>query len=124
MGSSYFYLEFLLAWVSLLKQAGYRNPALLALEYSLVPDAVYPTQLQETFAGYEHALSVVENPARVCVAGDSAGATLILSLLLYLGDHSEYRHRLPGLAVLISPWPVLVSDKNRDTQSDYLNSET
>lgn len=54
MGSCYFYLEFLLAWVSLLKEAGYRNPAIFSLEYTLVPDAVYPAQLEQTVTGYVH----------------------------------------------------------------------
>jgi len=124
MGSSYFYMEFLLAWVTLLKQAGYSNPALFALEYTLVPDAVYPTQLQQTSAGYEHVLSVVEDSSRICVGGDSAGATLMLSLMLYLGDHPQYRDRLPGLAVMISPWCVIQSEKNRNTSSDYLDSKS
>ncbi|OAL48246.1 alpha/beta-hydrolase [Pyrenochaeta sp. DS3sAY3a] len=124
MGSSFFYMEFLLAWVSLLKSAGYRNPALFALEYTLVPDATYPTQLQETLAGYEYVLSLAQSSTRVVVGGDSAGATLILSFLLYLTDHSELRHQKPGLAVMISPWVSIVSPKNRDTASDYLNSSS
>ncbi|KAK8252291.1 Alpha/Beta hydrolase protein [Phyllosticta capitalensis] len=124
MGSSYFYMEFLLAWVALLKEAGFKNPALFALEYTLVPDAVYPTQIQEALAAYEHVLSVVKNPSRVCVGGDSAGGTLILSFLLYLADHPQHQTRMPGLATLISPWVTLVSEENRDTSSDYLNAET
>ncbi|KAK7519822.1 Alpha/Beta hydrolase protein [Phyllosticta citriasiana] len=124
MGSSYFYMEFLLAWVALLKEAGFKNPALFALEYTLVPDAVYPTQIQEAFAGYEHVLSVVKNPSRICVGGDSAGGTLILSFLLYLADHPQHQNRMPGLATLISPWVTLVSEKDRNTSSDYLNAET
>lgn len=122
MGSSYFYIEFLLAWVSLLKDAGYRNPALFALEYTLVPDAVYPTQLQETLAGYEYVLSIARDSSRICVSGDSAGATLILSFLLYITDHPELRHQKPGLAVMISPWVTIISRNNRNTASDYLNS--
>lgn len=124
MGSSYFYMEFLLAWVSLLKEAGYKNPALFALEYSLVPDAVYPTQVQQAFAGYEHVLSIVEDPARICVGGDSAGGTIILSLLLYLADHPRHSGKLPGLATMISPWVTIVSQNNRNTASDYLNSDS
>ena len=124
MGSSYFYLEFLLVWVSLLKQAGYRNPTLFALEYSLVPDAIYPTQLQQTMAGYEHARSMVEDTSRICVAGDSAGATLILSLLLFIGQLPVHQRHLPGYASLISPWPKLVSPQNRNTASDYLDADS
>jgi acetyl esterase/lipase len=124
MGSSFFYMEFLLAWVSLLKSAGYRNPALFALEYTLVPDETYPTQLHETLAGYEYVLSLAQSSTRVVVGGDSAGATLILSFLLYLSEHTELRHQKPGLAIMISPWVTIVSPNNRNTASDYLNSST
>ncbi|KAF2201801.1 alpha/beta-hydrolase [Delitschia confertaspora ATCC 74209] len=124
MGSSYFYLEFLLAWVTLLKEAGYKNPALFTLEYTLVPDAVYPTQLQQTLAGYEHVLSVAKDPSRICIGGDSAGATLSLSFLLYITEHPELRGQLPGMAVMISPWVSLVSPLNRNTSSDYLNADS
>ena len=124
MGSSYFYMEFLLAWVSLLKSAGYRNPALFALEYTLVPDATYPTQLHETVSGYEYVLSLAQSSSHVVVGGDSAGATLMLSFLLYLSEHTELRHQKPGLAIMISPWVTIVSRNNRNTASDYLNSSS
>ncbi|KAH6625790.1 Alpha/Beta hydrolase protein [Boeremia exigua] len=124
MGSSYFYMEFLLAWVTLLKAAGYRNPALFALEYTLVPDATYPVQLHETLAGYQYVLSLAQSSTRVVVGGDSAGATLILSFLLYLTDHAELRHQQPGLAVMISPWVTIVSKNNRNTASDFLNDKS
>jgi acetyl esterase/lipase len=124
MGSSFFYMEFLLALVALLKDDGYRNPALFALEYTLVPDATYPTQLHETMAGYEYVLSLAQSSSRVVVGGDSAGATLILSFLLYLNNHTDLRHQKPGLAVMISPWVSIVSKNNRNTESDYLNSST
>lgn len=123
MGSSYFYLEFLVAWVSFLREAGYRNPAIFALEYSLVPDAAYPTQVEQTLAGYEYVCSITRDASRVCVGGDSAGATLILSLLLHLAQWDNHNLR-PGYAALISPWTTLVSSKNRDTESDYLNANS
>ncbi len=123
MGSSYFYLEFLLMWVSLLKTAGYRNPAIFALEYSLVPDATYPVQVEQTLAGYEYVCSITGDASRVCVGGDSAGGTLILSLLLRIAISENYEMR-PGYATLISPWPTLVSSQNRDTASDYLNVDS
>ena len=124
MGSAYFYLEFLFVWVSLLKEAGYDNPALFALDYTLVPEATYPTQVQQALAGYKYVLSIVDDPAHICVSGDSAGATLILSLLLCLSDYSGLRNQLPGLAVIISPWAAIISPKNQNTSSDYLNAET
>jgi len=126
MGSSYFYLEFLLVWLSLLKSSGFRNPAIFALEYTLVPEACYPTQLAEAIAGYNYVLSEARDPARICISGDSAGATIILSLLLHLARPSSVNDMLikpqaPGMAILISPWVTLVSPKHKNTRSDYLD---
>lgn len=124
MGSSYFYLEFLLAWLSLLRHSGYKNPAIFALEYDLVPDKQFPTQLEQTVTGYEYACSVAKDSSRICVSGDSAGASLILSLLLVIEGLEDHEERRPGFASLISPWPTLFSAKNRDTRSDYLNADS
>ncbi|KAI4861062.1 alpha/beta-hydrolase [Hypoxylon rubiginosum] len=132
MGSPYFYLEFLLTWLSLLSDSGYRNPAIFALDYTLVPDASFPTQLEEALASYEHVLSTVQGPNRICVSGDSAGATIVLSLLLHLANRSRHLEKMdstgtwslakPGMAVLISPWVTLVSSKHQNTTSDYLDA--
>ncbi|TKA29728.1 hypothetical protein B0A50_03091 [Salinomyces thailandicus] len=126
MGSAYFYIEFLLAWVSLLKtEGGFSNPALFALEYTLVPEATYPTQVQEALAGYKYCLEIAGGaPEKICVSGDSAGATLILSLLLCLSDYANMRSKLPALAIPISPWATIISEKNQNTPSDYLNAES
>ncbi|KAG9581937.1 alpha/beta-hydrolase, partial [Aureobasidium melanogenum] len=104
MGSSFFYLEFLLAWVSILKESGYSNPALFALEYTLVPETTYPTQVHETLLGYEYVLSKISDSSRIV--------------------EPKLRTQLPGLGVMISPWAVIVSPKNKDTPSDYLNADS
>lgn len=128
MGSGYFYLEFLIAWLTRLKDRGFTNPAVFALEYSLVPDGVWPTQFTETCAAYKLLTDYMGDSSRICVSGDSAGATLILSRLLHHGDHDEeaviYEGQKPGLAVLISPWTHLISPLNRNTRSDYLDANT
>ncbi len=127
MGSAYFYLEFLIAWMTRLKERGFKNPAIFALEYTLVPDAVWPKQFTETCAGYKLLVDYMGDASRICVSGDSAGATLILSRLLHHGDHDEepviYEARKPALAVLISPWTHLISHLNRNTPSDYLDAK-
>lgn len=133
MGSSYFYLEFLLALLSLLS-FNFNNPAILSLEYSLVPDASYPTQLRQALAGYRY-LSSLTHPTNIVVSGDSAGASIILSLLLYLANPAsksstpnglsngtEKQLAAPGMAVLISPWVTLISPKDKNTASDYLDA--
>lgn len=132
MGSSYFYLEVLQIWFSLLKSAGFKNPAIFVLDYSLVPDESYPVQLHQALAGYYYVCSRVRNPSDICMAGDSAGATLVLSLLLHLGKNkyetmsngsipSKHNFKVPGMAILISPWVKLLSTRYRDTSRDYLN---
>jgi acetyl esterase/lipase len=128
MGSSYFYLEFLIAWLSLLKTSGYKSPAIFTLEYSLVPDESYPTQLHQAISAYKN-LTINHHPSKIVVSGDSAGATLILSLLLHIAeqdkhvDPTKWRVKPPGMAVLISPWVTLVSPKHKNTAADYLDSD-
>ncbi len=126
MGSAYFYLEFLIAWITRLKERGFKHPAVFALEYTLVPDAVWPRQFVETCAGYKLLVDYMGDASRICVSGDSAGATLILSRLLHHGSPDEapviYEARRPALAVLISPWTHLISPLNRNTASDYLDA--
>jgi len=65
------------------------------------------------------------------LGGDSAGGTLILSLLLHIATENtndfsrsnRWRMSLPGMAVLISPWVTLVSPKDKNTASDYLDAD-
>lgn len=121
MGTSYFYLEFLITWVSILKGLGFLNPAIFALDYTLVPEKMYPHQLQETIAGYDYILSIAGDAGRVVISGDSAGGTIMLSLLLYIANKGP--DKKPVLATFISPWTHLVSELNRDTSTDYLNVE-
>ena len=127
MGSAYFYMEFLMAWLTRLKESGFKNPAVFALEYTLVPDARWPVQFNETRAGYDFVRESFGDgsAAKICVSGDSAGATLILSMLLQPGhleqDPQFQSMNRPGLAVLLSPWTHLVSDLNQNTRSDYLD---
>jgi acetyl esterase/lipase len=144
MGSCYFYLEFLLTWHHLLVESGYRNPAIFALDYALVPDEVYPEQLNETITGYKHVLDSVGDSSRVCVAGDSAGGALVLSLLLKLAggkrntENGTTRSGAPGLAAsshvsalglpqmaaLISPWVTLRTNTHYPSHIDYLDRST
>ncbi|KAF4591626.1 neutral cholesterol ester hydrolase 1 [Ophiocordyceps camponoti-floridani] len=136
MGSSHFYLEFLLTWAHLLVEAGFKNPAIFALDYTLVPKAVYPTQLSEVTRSYDQVLQVAGDASRVCVAGDSAGGALILGLLQEIGAQAQEPGGLgirvnassvkavPRIAALISPWLKLQSDTFPVSAMDYLDQET
>lgn len=121
MGSPYFYLEPSLTMVDLLK-SHYKNPALFSLDYELVPDKQWPSQLKEVALGYDYVLSLVNGRAdRVCCGGDSAGGTLTLTLLLSLARRGHGQALKPGYATLFSPWVTLVTDTNRDNSSDFLS---
>ena len=121
MGSPYFYLEPSLTMVDLLK-SHYKNPALFSLDYDLVPDKCWPTQAEQVALGYDYVLSLVDGKAdRVCCGGDSAGGTLILTLLLSLAKQEDGRVLRPGYATLFSPWVTLVTHENRDNSSDFLS---
>ena len=118
MGSVYFYLEFCCAFVDLLKRAGFKAPALFAVEYTLVPDATFPTQVEEAIIGYHYILNRVQS-SNVVLAGDSAGGTLALSFLLRLAEKNHPRK--PILATLISPWCYILSDLNTGNENDYID---
>ncbi|KAG5950242.1 hypothetical protein E4U53_005341 [Claviceps sorghi] len=130
LASCYFYLEFLLAMHHLLLKNQFQNPAIFALEYSLVPEETHPTQINQVMLGYRHVLSEVQNASKVCVAGDSAGGTLTLSLLRELRNRVDARKvngstilAVPKLAVLISPWITLVSNIHYPSRIDYLTRD-
>lgn len=144
MGSAYFYLEFLMVWHSLLLEAGYKNPAVFSLDYTLVPDEVYPKQVHEAIAGYKHVLDIAKDASKVCVAGDSAGGCLVLSLLHELGAQTANQKKkgvqpdvrggltdpntpslpLPRMATLISPWVTLMTSLHYPSGIDYLDRKT
>ncbi|EQC25639.1 hypothetical protein SDRG_16494 [Saprolegnia diclina VS20] len=74
----------------------------LALEYTLAPEARFPTQIHEAEAAYEHVVTTF--PSRpVFLFGDSAGGNLALALLQTLRDRAAPLPAPTG-AVLVSPW--------------------
>jgi monoterpene epsilon-lactone hydrolase len=68
----------------------------LAVEYGLVPEHVYPAQLDQVSAAYQTLAG-----RRVALVGDSCGATLALGLALRAGDAGW---PTPAALYLISPW--------------------
>lgn len=75
----------------------------VSVDYRLAPEAVYPAALDDALAAYRALLSDVA-PERVVLAGESAGAGLVASLLIALCRHAI---PLPAAAVLMSPWADL-----------------
>ena len=101
------YLLFLLRLGEAILEQGV-SVSIVALDYSLAPEHVFPTQLKETAAAYEYLINEEHvPPEKILLAGDSAGGHLALSFLVDLANaHSSSGKALPkprGLA-LMSPW--------------------
>lgn len=86
---------------------------IILIDYDLVPEYVYPTQLIQCYDLYEEIVKK-HDPSKIILGGDSAGGNLVLSLLLRLRDN---RRPLPLKAFLISPW----ADMKGTGKSYYTN---
>jgi acetyl esterase/lipase len=73
----------------------------LALNYRLAPEHPFPAAVEDALAGYRYLLDQGLQPARMAVAGDSAGGGLTLATLVAARDAGI---RLPAAAVCLSPW--------------------
>ena len=73
----------------------------LALDYRLAPEHPFPAPVEDSVATYRWLLNEGYDPARIAMAGDSAGGGLTVSALVqlrYLGLP------LPAAGVCVSPW--------------------
>jgi epsilon-lactone hydrolase len=68
-------------------------------DYRLAPEHPYPASVEDALRAYRWLLD--RGPARVIVAGDSSGCSLVLSLLVSLKQQGL---PMPGGAVLFCPW--------------------
>lgn len=73
----------------------------LALEYRLAPENKFPCQIEDAVAAYRDLLDQGLDPARIAIAGDSAGAGLAIATLVALRDGAL---PLPGATLCFSPW--------------------
>ena len=86
--------------------------SVFALDYSYSPEFVFPRQLEEAVAGYEYLVNEVGIPsAKIAFLGDSAGGSILLSLLTHMQvplpsiPAVSRNIEKPGKGIfLISPW--------------------
>jgi acetyl esterase/lipase len=73
----------------------------LLLGYRLAPEHPFPAAVDDATAAYRWLLSQGVSPARLVIAGDSAGGGLTIATLVALRDAGV---SLPAAAVCQSPW--------------------
>lgn len=71
------------------------------LNYRLAPEHPFPGAVEDAVMAFQWLLSEGHDPARVVIAGDSAGGGLTFAAMLALRDADR---RLPACAVTFSPW--------------------
>jgi acetyl esterase/lipase len=76
----------------------------LNLDYRLAPEHPFPAAVEDATAAYRWLLAQNVDPARIVIAGDSAGGGLTIAALVALRDVGD---PLPAAAVCISPWTDL-----------------
>jgi dienelactone hydrolase len=78
----------------------------LNVAYRLAPEHPHPAAVEDAVAAVRWVYAQGFAPARVAIAGDSAGGGLTLATLLALRDAGD---ALPAAAVCISPWTDLAA---------------
>jgi phosphinothricin tripeptide acetyl hydrolase len=73
----------------------------IALDYRLAPEHPFPAAVDDALAAYGWLLDHGQDPAKLVVAGDSAGGGLTVATLVAARDKGL---KLAAAGVLISPW--------------------
>jgi acetyl esterase len=103
--------------------AAHGELAVLSVDYRLAPEHPFPAGLEDcvdaTRWALAHASELGTDPAKVGVAGDSAGGNLAAAVALELRDASGLPHALAGQYLL---FPVLGADFDTDSMRRYATS--
>jgi len=73
----------------------------LVIDYRLAPEHPHPTAVEDSVTAYRFMLAQGLKPARITVAGDSAGGGLTVATLVAIRDA---KLPLPGAGACLSPW--------------------
>jgi epsilon-lactone hydrolase len=87
----------------------------LVPDYRLAPEHPFPAAVDDALHAYTWMLDTGTPPDRITVAGDSAGAGLVVSLLMTV---KEQRLPRPGRALLLCPWVDLACDVRPPDEQD------
>jgi acetyl esterase len=92
--------------------------AVVSVEYRLAPEHPYPAGRDDAYAAVcwvaQHGHEIGVNPARIAVAGDSAGGNLAAVVALMARDRGG-----PGLTLQVLLYPVVDSDFETRSYREY-----
>lgn len=91
------------------------NAQVLAVDYRLAPEHLYPAAHEDAFTAYRWLLDDGHDPERLVIAGDSCGGTLTLAVAQRARSEGL---PLPGGLILVSPW----TDLTQSGESYELNA--
>ncbi|GAA5825122.1 hypothetical protein JCM11251_006106 [Rhodosporidiobolus azoricus] len=110
------------------------NFSILAVDYGIAPEKIYPSQLIEILASYHYLVNEVGiSPSKIVVGGDSAGGNLAIAFLLHLARPNPRiivpkalgpTPGKPGFAYIVSPFVDLVSyrpSRSPSFNGDYID---
>jgi monoterpene epsilon-lactone hydrolase len=92
--------------------------AALGVDYRLAPEHLFPAAVEDSIAAYDWALGHGFEPGKIVLAGDSAGAGLVLSVMLAAKDSGV---PLPAAGVCLSPWVDLECSGESMSANDHLD---
>lgn len=88
---------------------------MILLDYDCAPEHVYPTQINQAMALWDHITNELGYKEEdIVVGGDSAGGNLTLVLLLKLRDVGR---KMPKAAFCLSPWADMTAKGNSYTEN-------
>ncbi|KAI8910913.1 Alpha/Beta hydrolase protein, partial [Gorgonomyces haynaldii] len=83
------------------RMAKFAKARVLAIDYRLAPEHIYPAALIDVLSAYTMLLKDYQ-PENITFCGDSAGGGLAIAATLYLRDTKHLP--MPGCVAVMSPW--------------------
>ncbi|KDR74062.1 hypothetical protein GALMADRAFT_599655 [Galerina marginata CBS 339.88] len=107
-----------------------KSTGVALMNYSLVPDATFPTQLKQIVLAIQHLIKSGVTPGNIQLVGDSAGALLIHQVLSHILHPVDGVPKLTltaplGGVFMMSPWVITLDDNiyhTNDGAGDILSA--